>query len=144
MRDGPIVITRPDAARLSELLGSRGRAKRDLPHLEELAEELERALIAEVDEIPADLITIRTRIEVLDLVSGKRRDLALVLPHEADATVGRISVLAPLGTALLGYRAGDEIEWRMPGGWRRLRIESVRPLADRWTPSREAHATAPA
>jgi regulator of nucleoside diphosphate kinase len=64
---------------------------------------------------------------VLDLVSGERHELTLVLPRESDAGTGRVSVLAPLGTALLGYRVGDEIEWLMPGGLRRLRIEEVRP-----------------
>ena len=67
-----------------------------------------------------------TRVHVLDLVSWERRELVLVLPRESDAVAGRISVLAPLGTALLGFREGDEVEWLMPGGLRRLRIEDVR------------------
>lgn len=143
MRDRPIVITRTDAARLRELLATRARAQRDQDHLQELAEELERARIAEADEVPADVITMHTHIQLLDLVSGERRDVTLVLPRESDARAGRISVLAPLGTALLGYRAGDEIEWQMPGGLRRLRIERVRPAAERRSASTsEAHATA--
>jgi regulator of nucleoside diphosphate kinase len=143
MRDRPIVITRTDAARLRELLANRGRAELDQDHLRELAEELERARIAESDEVPADVITIHTRIQMLDLVSGERRDLTLVLPRESDASAGRISVLAPLGTALLGYRAGDEVEWQMPGGLRRLRIESVLPPAEqRKFPAHGAYASA--
>jgi regulator of nucleoside diphosphate kinase len=130
MRSHPIVITKIDAARLRELLAVRARSARDQDHLEELAEELERARIAEPEDVPADVITIYTRVEVFDLVSGERRELTLVLPRESDATAGRISVLAPLGTALLGYRAGDEVEWQMPGGLRRLRIERVRPPAE--------------
>ena len=143
MRNRPIVITRTDAARLRELLARRARAARDQGHLEELAEELERARIAERDEVPADVITIHSRVHVLDLVSGERRELTLVLPLESDASAGRISVLAPLGTALLGYRAGDEVEWQMPGGLRRLRVERVLPpeeLHD--TPARQAYASA--
>ena len=112
MRNRPIVITRTDAARLRELLATRARAARDQDHLEELTEELERARIADPNEVPEDVITIHTRIQVLDLVSGERRELTLVLPRESDAGAGRISVLAPLGTALLGYRAGDEVERR--------------------------------
>lgn len=143
MRNRPIVITRTDAARLRELLATRARAERDQAHLQELAEELERARIAEPGEVPADVITMHTRIQVLDLVSGERRDLTLVLPRESDARAGFISVLAPLGTALLGYRAGDEVEWQMPGGLRRLRVESVRPPANELRPSvPEAHAGA--
>jgi len=128
---------------LHVLLAARAPAERDLAHLQELAEELERARIVESSEVPADVITIHTRIRVLDLVSGERRDLTLVLPHESDASASRISVLAPLGTALLGYRSGDEVEWQMPGGLRRLRVESVRPPAEPpGLPAREAYAGA--
>ena len=129
MRNSPIVITRIDAARLRELLAARARARagRDQDHLDELAAELERAVIAAANDVPADVIAIHSRVEILDLVSGERRELVLVLPGESDASAGKISVLAPLGTALLGYRAGDEVEWLMPGGLRRLRVESVSP-----------------
>jgi regulator of nucleoside diphosphate kinase len=143
MRNRPIVITRTDAARLRELLATRARAELDQDHLRELADELERARIAESEQVPADVITIHTRVQVLDLITGERRELMLVLPRESDASVGRISVLAPLGTALLGYRAGDEVEWQMPGGLRRLRIESVLPAEERGnSPAHEAYASA--
>jgi regulator of nucleoside diphosphate kinase len=68
---------------------------------------------------------------------------ALIAEPEADLNAGRISVLAPLGTALLGYREGDEVEWQMPGGLRQLRIERVRRLTeDRVARRREVPATA--
>lgn len=131
MRNRPVLISEIDAARLRDLLAVRARAARDQEHLHELAEELERARIAEPEDVPSDVITIHSRIQVLDLTSGERRELTLVLPRESDANAGRISVLAPLGTALLGYRVGDEIEWQMPGGLRHLRIEGVqRPAED--------------
>jgi regulator of nucleoside diphosphate kinase len=125
MRNHHIVITRPDAARLRELLARRSRAERDQEHLHELAEELDRASVADADEVPGDVVTIHARFHVLDLASGARHDLQLVLPGDSDAGAGRISVLAPMGTALLGYRAGDEVECDLPGGTRRLRIERV-------------------
>ena len=134
MRNLPIVITQTDAARLRDLLSARSRVEHDQDHLHELEAELERAWIAAPAEVPDDVITLHTRIQVLDLTSGERRQLTLVLPRESDASAGKISVLAPLGTALLGYRAGDEVEWRMPGGLRRMRIESVRP-SDEGSPS---------
>ena len=143
MRDSPIVITRTDAARLRELLARRARAARDQDHLEELAAELERARIAGPDDVLADVITIHSRIQLLDLVNGERRELTLVLPRESDAGAGRISVLAPLGTALLGYRVGDEVEWQMPGGLRRLRIERVLPPEEQHASAvRETYASA--
>jgi regulator of nucleoside diphosphate kinase len=137
-----IVITRTDAARLRDLLAARARVQLDQDHLHELAEELEQARIAEPDEVPADVITLHTRVRVLDLVSGERQELTLVLPRESDAGAGRISVLAPLGTALLGYRVGDEVQWRMPGGLRRLRVESVLAPASADSPAPNAYADA--
>jgi regulator of nucleoside diphosphate kinase len=130
VRDRSIVITESDAARLRELLAARARAERDQDHLHELAAELERALIAQPGEVPGDVVTMHTRVQFLDLVSGARRELTLVFPREADLSAGCISVLAPLGTALLGYREGDEVEWEMPGGLRRLRIEKVRQRSE--------------
>ena len=127
MRDLPILITQTDAVRLRALLAARASSARDHEHLHELEMELERARIATPDEVPENVITIHSRVRVLDLASGEPRDLMLVLPTESDAAAGKISVLAPMGIALLGYRAGDVVEWRMPGGVRRLRIESVRP-----------------
>lgn len=125
MRGQPIVITRPDAARLRELVAARAGTPHDQVHLEELAGELERARIAEAADTPPDLIGLHSRVRLLDMASGRHQELTLVLPRESDPGGGRISVLAPLGTALIGYRAGDVVEWRMPGGLRRVRIESV-------------------
>jgi regulator of nucleoside diphosphate kinase len=135
VRDRHIVITESDASRLRGLLATRMGAVRDHGHLEELAAELERALIAGSDEVPGDVITMHTRVRVLDLKSREHRELVLVFPLESDPAAGRISVLAPLGTALLGYREGDEVEWTMPGGLRRLRIEKV------WQPPAPPSAT---
>jgi regulator of nucleoside diphosphate kinase len=143
MQNHPILIGRTDAARLRELIAAQAQVVRNQDHLQELAAELERARIAEPDDVPADVVTIYTRVRVLDMVSGKRRELTLVLPRQSDASAGRISVLAPLGTALLGYRVGDELEWLMPGGLRRMRIESVQPPAEeRSDPGREVFTAA--
>jgi regulator of nucleoside diphosphate kinase len=125
MRKRPIVISEPDALKLRALLTARARSERDQGHLEELRAELERALVTGSDQVPHDVITMHARVHVLDLESGARRELVLVFPAEADVHARRISVLAPLGTALLGYREGDEVEWLMPGGLRRMRIEQV-------------------
>lgn len=120
-----IFVAEDDARRLSFLL-SGGRAAHDLAHLRELRSELERAIIVSHDDIPPGVITMHSVATVVDITAGSRRDITLVYPHETQPAEGRISVLAPLGTALLGYREGDEVEWLMPGGIRRLRIEKVR------------------
>ena len=125
MRDQPIFVAENDALQLRGLLAARSSAARDQEHIAGLAAELERALILEAGRVPRDVITMHSHATVLDLTSGERRELTLVFPWQANVSAGRISVLAPLGTALLGYRVGDEVEWAMPGGLRRLRIEKV-------------------
>lgn len=127
MNSRTIVVTDRDFWRLSALV--RGRAAdhaKDQEHIDQLEGELVRSLPVATAEVPADVVTMHSRVSVRDLDTGASRSYTLVFPHEADLPSGQLSVLAPLGTALLGYRAGDEIEWEMPGGVRRVRIESVR------------------
>jgi regulator of nucleoside diphosphate kinase len=122
-----IVVAEADARRIRGLLAARrASAPRDESHLDELESELERAVLVARESIPAEVVTMESAVRVLDLSSGERSEYTLTYPAGADVALGRISVLAPLGTALLGYREGDEFEWRMPGGLRRLRIEKVR------------------
>jgi len=128
MRDHPIVISEPDARVLRGLLSRVGQG-RDQEHLEELSEELERAQVLEPEQVEADVVTMHKLVRIVDLSNGTTQELTLVGPAEANVSARRISVLAPLGTALLGYREGDEVEWRMPGGVRHLRIESVQEAA---------------
>jgi regulator of nucleoside diphosphate kinase len=128
MRDNPIVISEPDARLLRGLLASRSAAARDQEHLEELRAELERAQVLDPEQISDEIVTMNKRVRFVDLSNGQRQEVVLVSPTEADVSARRISVLAPLGTALLGTREGDEVEWSMPGGVRRLRIEAVTAL----------------
>ncbi len=121
-----IVLSRHDAARLRALIShQRMLTDADRETLLDLREEIDRAFIVEDDRLPEDAVALDSRVLVRDLATGKSRVYTLVSPSQADLTDGRVSVLAPLGTALLGYRTGDEVEWNMPGGWRRLRIEAV-------------------
>jgi len=122
-----IVVAEPDARRLRGLLAAhRDSDLRDAAHLSELAFELERALLLSPDAVPADVVAMGSTVQVLDLANGASGQYTLAYPADSDPAAGRISVLAPLGTALLGYREGDEVEWQMPGGLRRLRIVKVR------------------
>jgi regulator of nucleoside diphosphate kinase len=90
-----------------------------------LGEELDRAEVVPSTDIPNDVVTMHSEVRVTDLTVGEERTLTLVHPIEADSTRGRISILAPIATALLGYRLGDAVEWRVPGGVRRLRIHAI-------------------
>lgn len=129
MRNTPIFIIDTDAARLRGLLATRSAVAgtRDQEHLSDLASELERAFVVEHDAAPAGVVMMYSRVQVTDLDSGASRELTLVFPPDADPNGGRVSVLAPLGCALMGCGQGEVVEWEMPGGLRRLRLDKVTP-----------------
>ena len=131
MTDRQIVISEPNARVLRNLLRARNSAPHDQEHLQELSAELDRALVMDASQVSPTVVTLHATVCVRDLESGQRQRLSLVSPREADGSAGRISILAPLGTALIGYREGDVVERLMPGGPRRLLIEEVSqaPLA---------------
>lgn len=121
-----VLITEEDMAKLRELVHEgRAASRRDQDHLDELDRELDRAEVVPSGEVSGDVVTMHSTVRVRDLDSGKRVEYTIVFPAEAEIEKNRISVLAPIGTALIGYRAGDIVEWATPGGTRRLQIESV-------------------
>jgi len=121
-----IHITELDYNRLNGLIDrTRERNGADREYLNKLEAELDRAEIVDPNDIPADVITMRSKVRLKDLVSGESNIYSLVFPTEADFAEGKISVLAPIGTAILGYKRGDTIEWPVPSGLRRLRVEEV-------------------
>ena len=99
--------------------------KRVRQYLDELDGELDRAEIVKPEEIPTDVITMNSTFRLRDLDSGEEVVYTLVFPGKADSTNGKISILAPIGTAVLGYRVGDAIEWKVPAGLKRLRVEEI-------------------
>ena len=135
MTRGQIQITSEDKTRLRRVLPRLGTEYAHREDLVLLSEELERAVEVEPNAVPADVVTLNSTIRVTDLESGATTDYTIVMPGEANYEAGKISVLAPLGTALLGYRVGDEIEWEVPRGVRRLRIDAVL-----YQPEAAAHA----
>lgn len=126
MEKRTIYITKLDMERLKErLLESDAVPERDRENLVELEEELMRAEIVAPQEIPGDVITMNSSVRLKDLDTKKELTYTLVFPADADAGQNKISVLAPIGTALLGYRVGDIITWAVPAGQRRLKVEKV-------------------
>jgi regulator of nucleoside diphosphate kinase len=95
------------------------------PTLDLLERELERAIVLKPQEIPPTVVTMNSRVEVVDTDTEERSCLTLVFPSMAGIESGRVSVLAPLGAALLGSREGTPVTWHTPRGTRRLRIERV-------------------
>jgi regulator of nucleoside diphosphate kinase len=124
MRDR-IYITDADFERLRRLIsGRRGAKAIDHEYLDMLEQELDRAEIVEPDAVPRDVVTMNSEVRLKDLDSGEVRVYRLVFPSQS-RTDNSISVLAPIGTAMLGYRVGDVIEWRVPKGIRRLKVLDV-------------------
>jgi regulator of nucleoside diphosphate kinase len=120
-----ISITRFDKARLMRILRSLDAAGEIREEIEDLQHELERGTEVESAEIAPDVVTMNSTVRVTDLDANTTHLYTIVFPSDADFEKGRISILSPLGTALLGYRAGDVVTWEMPRGTRRLRIEEL-------------------
>ncbi len=121
-----IVVTRQDYDRLQVLLTSgRDSPMRPRQLVLDLRKELERAVIVDPKDVPRDVVTMRSIVRLVDLDTKKEEEYRLVYPHEADIREGKISVLAPVGTAIIGAREGETIEWNVPNGVRRLKILKV-------------------
>ena len=124
MRDR-IYITKADYERLRRLIdGRRAGNGFDLEYLDTLEEELDRADVVEPDAIPRDVVTMNSEVRLRDLDSGDEKVYRLVFPTPV-RTKNSISILAPIGTAMLGYRVGNSIVWRVPKGIRRLKVLEV-------------------
>jgi regulator of nucleoside diphosphate kinase len=90
-----------------------------------LEEELDRARIMPSFEVPPDVVTMNSKVRLTDLQNGKKLTYTLVFPRDANFDQGKISILAPIGTAILGSTPGDVIEWKVPASIRRLRVEEI-------------------
>jgi regulator of nucleoside diphosphate kinase len=124
MRDR-IYITGTDSEKLRRLIaGRRGGRSLDGEYLDIIEQELDRAEIVEREAIPRDVITMNSEVRLRDLDSGEVRSYRLIFPTQSRSD-NSISVLAPIGTAMLGYRTGDVIKWRVPKGVRRLKVLEV-------------------
>lgn len=117
-----ICLTESDNMALRHLLGA---VDRNNPSFKKLREELGQAKIFADADLPADVVALNCRVSVQDMDDESEDEYVLVLPNNADADRQRLSVLAPVATALLGYRVGDVVEWPMPGGVRKLKVLTV-------------------
>ena len=126
MHSSPITIPSADYKRLLTLIDSARLDRRvSLAGIQALERELSRASVVDPSEIPSDVVAMNATVWFRDLDSDEIEEYTLVYPPEADVVHDRISVLAPIGTALLGYRVGDTVQWRVPSGKRRFEIINV-------------------
>jgi regulator of nucleoside diphosphate kinase len=117
-----IYITEADMKRLRPLVE---RVKNTRDDLRMLQRELERARVVAPEEVPPDVVTMNSKARVRDVATNEEMTYILVFPDQANIDQGKISVVAPIGTAMLGQRVGDEFEWQVPAGPVRLRVEEV-------------------
>ena len=120
-----LIVSSRDLARLEALLDSPVLSRH--PAALALIDELNRAEVRPPEQVPADVVTMHSQVECEDIASGERHVLTLVYPNEADVERGRVSVLAPVGSALIGLSVGQSIDWEAPGGRSlKLKVMTVR------------------
>ena len=123
MKDRIIYITKLDLARLEDLLAAAGEfSYRDRDDLEELEAELQEGKLVDSKNVPPNVVTMNSRVQLVDVDENKPMVFTLTFPRDADIATGKLSVLSPIGTAILGHAEGDLVEWRVPAGIRRIKI----------------------
>jgi regulator of nucleoside diphosphate kinase len=126
MKQPVIFITTKDAEKLRKLIREAYHSEyRGSDYLKELAEEMEKASVVNPNQIPADVITLNSTARLVDQETNEEMVYTLVFPEDADISQGKISVLAPIGTAMLGYKTGDVFEWDTPGGKRTILVKEI-------------------
>ncbi len=125
MNSRKIYITEKDKSKLKSLFTSTiGFRSRDLKTVKDLLNELDRAEVIDEDTIKS-VVAMNSTVIVEDLKTKKIYTYAIVYPENANSEKNKISILAPIGTALLGYTIGDIVEWEVPAGKRRLRVKKI-------------------
>lgn len=118
--DHDIIITNIDLQRLLPVLDVHDTAASEM-----LETELHRATIVDQRAIPADVVTMNSEVTYEDCATSARRTVRIVYPKDANVVHGRVSVLAPIGSALLGLRVGQTIDWALPSGTKRIRVLEI-------------------
>jgi regulator of nucleoside diphosphate kinase len=121
-----IHITEFDLMRLRSLIvEARYSNYRGTPYLDNLVKELDRAIVVPSKEVPPDVITMNSQVRLRDLDTDEEMIYTLVFPEDGNISQGKVSVLAPIGTAMLGYQVGETFEWEVPAGNRKIKIEEI-------------------
>lgn len=121
-----LMLSEEDYKRLSSLISAC-----QLETAASLEEEVGRAEVMPADKLPSDVVAMDSTVTVADLDSGTEMEVTLVYPHEADMANQKVSVLAPMGVALIGLRCGNEYEWHMPNGKsRRFLVKEIKSKKD--------------
>jgi len=124
MNHTPIYISRDDYSKLRLLIAT-ALYSRASTALAKLRDELDRAAVIDPAAFPTDIVTMNSTVEFEDLGSHEIEEYTITFPENAEIERRRISILAPIGTALIGCRVGDLVKWSTPGGIRQLKVRRV-------------------
>ena len=125
MRSSQHLITERDFDRLNHMVHTARAPGSGRAYLQALGSELKRSRVVPLKRVPKGVVTMHSQVRLRDMGSDEVETYTLVYPEEADIDQGKLSVLAPLGTAILGTRAGETVTWQVPAGWRTVRIEKI-------------------
>jgi regulator of nucleoside diphosphate kinase len=120
-----LIITEFDIQRVEAIIASRRHKGLQSTDLDAVEEELARAEIVETSNVPNDVVTMNSTVVLRDTKTDRMVEYTLVFPWDADIGQDKISIFAPIGTALLGYQIGDIVHWEVPAGKRSYKIERV-------------------
>ncbi len=123
MKLNPVVLCESDFQVLKEYVGiSSAKPKGDEMSL---AYELGRAVVVKDDALPADTVKLNSKVTVENVDTKMTAAYVIVMPENADIAKKKVSIVAPMGSALIGFRKGQEVEWKLPGGLKKFRIVDV-------------------
>ena len=123
---GNIIINSLDYQRIQKQINEARQKKTiDDSEAEKLVNELNSATILTPREIPGDVVTMNSVVKISFVDSGKQLEFMIVYPNEANFKEKKVSIFSPVATALIGFRVGDLIEWMVPGGLTKIKIEEI-------------------
>lgn len=118
-------ITETDYEKITGLVGVASLPGKDAAMADLLLKELRSARTIPQDRISNNVVTMNSRVLLREIGSGRQTDITITWPQDADSRARKVSLLSPIGIALLGSREGNITSWRVPGGVGRFRIEKV-------------------
>lgn len=117
----PVILTEEDYHQLKGYINHDGDGEDEMT----LSGELKRAVILRKDAFPPHAVRLNSKVSILDIEKDRVIDFTLVMPAHADMHNNKVSILTPMGAALIGFRKGEEVEWKVPAGLKRFRILDV-------------------
>lgn len=126
MEKKAIYITHHDLTRLRKLIHERSKGSRgEYGSVKELEDELSRGIVVAPKNIPENVITMNSRVLLKDLDSGRTETYWLVFPDKVNAVKNPVSILSPLGTAMIGYKVGEVFDWESPSGRKQMEVLDI-------------------